>query len=103
MQLSQVGWDKFNWSTGYLLCQDVILHQTVGTNDNVRQMQTPNYTNPTKRQGIHVPLVTHKDTYQDVKIRQDDELLISVPDNYRETDQQDFIDYELVQDEYLKV
>ena len=103
MQLSQVRWDECNWSTWYPLCQNIILHQTVSTNDHVRQRQTPDYANQINRQAIHVPIVTSKDTYQNVKISQGDELVISVPDNYIETGlQQDFSDCELVQDEYLK-
>ena len=71
------------------------LTSTVVTNDNVRQIQTPDYENPTNRQGIHVPIMTSKDTYQIVKIRQDDKPCISVPHNYKETDQrQDLNDYE---------
>ena len=33
----------------------------------LRQMQTPDYANPINRQGIHLPVVTPKDTYQNVK------------------------------------
>ena len=84
MQFSQGGWDECNWLSSYLLCQDVILHQSMGTNNNVRQMQTPEYANQTNRQGIHVPRVTPKDTYQNVKIRKDNKIWISVPDNYRD-------------------
>ena len=41
MQLAQVGLDECNWSVRYLLCQDIILHQTVATNDNAGKVQTP--------------------------------------------------------------
>ena len=75
----------------------------MATNDNVTQMQTRGYAIQINRQGIHIPIVIPKDTYQTMKMRQDDELWISVPDNYRETGQrQDFNDYGLVQDEYLQ-
>ena len=60
MQLRQVGWDECNLSTRYLSCQDVILHQTVSTNDNVGQMLTHDYAYWTNRQGIHVTMVTPK-------------------------------------------
>ena len=68
MWLSQVGWDECNWSTKYLLCQDVILYQTVDTIDNVKQRKIPDYANQIIRQGIHVPIVTCKGTYQNEKI-----------------------------------
>ena len=54
----------------------------MGTNDNSRQMQIPDHENKTNRQDIHVPIVIPKDTYQTMKMRQDYELWISVPDNY---------------------
>ena len=79
IHLSQVRWEKCNWSTRYLLCQDDILHQTMGTNDNVRQMQIHDYANQTNRKGIHIPIVTPKNTYLTMKIRQDDEVWIGVP------------------------
>ena len=82
MQLCQVEWDECNWSTRYLLCQDVILLPKVGSNDNIREMQTSDYANWPKRQGRHVSTVTPKDPYQNVKIRQDDKLWISGPENY---------------------
>ena len=62
----------------------------MGTNDNVRQMQTPDYANQTNRQGIHIHLMIPKDIYQTTKIRQDDKLWISVLDNYSETGQTGF-------------
>ena len=66
-------------------------------------MQKPEYADATNKQDIHVPIVTPKDTHQNVKFRQDDELWVSVPDNYRETGKRlNFNDYELVQGKYLK-
>ena len=63
-------------------------------------MQTPDYANQTKRQGICIPIVTPKDIYQTIKMIQDNELWIRVPDNCRGTGQrQDFNEFELVQDE----
>ena len=47
MQLSQVRYDECNWSMRYVLCQDVIIYQAMGT--NVRQTQTPGHVNRTDR------------------------------------------------------
>ena len=87
----------------YLLYQDVILHQTMSANDKIKQMQTPYHINRTDRWSIHVPIGTSKDTNQNVDATQDDGQWISVPHNYVETGhRQDFNDYDLIQDEYLK-
>ena len=70
---------------------------------NIRQNQTPGNVNRTDRWSIHVPIGTSKDTDQSVDTWQDDKLWINISDNYIETGQrQDFNDYELAQEEYLK-
>ena len=42
-------------------CQDVILHQAAGINDDFRQMQIPVYVNKKDQQGVCVPIANSKD------------------------------------------
>ena len=49
---SQVEWEEYNWPTKHLLCQDVILHQTMDTIDNGKHMETSDYANQTNKQCI---------------------------------------------------
>ena len=103
MQLSQVRCDECNWSMRYLLCQDVILHQRVGMNDDFRLLQIPDYRNKKNPRNVLVSIVTLKDTDHNVDSRQNDGLWIRMPDNYTETRQrQVFNDYELLLDEYIR-
>ena len=103
MQLSQVRCDEINSWRKHLLSWDVILHQSMGTNDNIRQIQTPDHINRTDRQSTYVHVVAFEDKDQNVNTRQDDGLWVNVWDIYIETGQRkDFNDYKLVQDEYLK-
>ena len=63
MSLIQVRCDGCNWSTRYLLCQDVILHQTVGINDGFRQHEQE------RSMKCICTIVTLKDTDQNVDSR----------------------------------
>ena len=62
------------------------------------------YVNRTDRWSIHIFIATTKDIDQNVDTRQDDRVYgLTIPDNYIKIGQrQDFNDYELVEDEYLK-
>ena len=75
----------------------------MGTNDNIRQIQTCDYVIMTDGWSIHVPIVKTKDTGHNVNARQNGGLWINIPGNHIETGQrQDLNGYELVQDGYLK-
>ena len=101
LQLNQAKYNKCKWSMRNLLCQDIILHQMMGT--NIRQTQTPDCVNRTGRWGIHIPIATSKDTEHNIDTRQNDRLWKSVPDNYVETSKrQDFNNCKLVQEQCLK-
>ena len=101
MQFKQTCLHECEWSTRYLLCQDVSVCRITGVNYNTRQGQTLDYTDQPMKQKIH----DHTNTQgrdEHVSYRQDNDLCVKVPNEDIETGQrQDFNDYELIQQEYL--
>ena len=85
------------------MCQDVSFHQVTGINYSVRCRQSPDYTDKPTKQRKSMPMKIPQGRDEHISNRQDNNLWVKVPDDNTEIVQrQDFNDYELIHEEYLR-